>query len=659
MIDYLDFHECFIDQTSKGAKINRSDYLEFGDFPIIDQGKALIGGYTNNNSFIFKGEYPCVLFGDHSKEIKYVDFQFCLGADGLKVLKCTNRILPKYGYYFLRTVILPETGYERNFKHLKRIKIPIIDITTQQKIVAVLDKAQKLIRKREQSIQLLDDLLKSTFLEMFGDPVSNNKGWKVAKLNDKKFFKIQGGGTPSKAKPEFYNGHIPWVTPKDMKFDTISDSKIKITELGVSKSSTKLIDSYSTLIVVRSGILKHSFPVGLNIVPVTINQDLKAITPLKTKPYFTFWSIKLHESFVLNKVRAVTADNISFEQLQKIEIILPENQDEFEQIAIKFNSIREKHSLSLIDLENFFQSLLQDAFAGKLLFNEDTVELQTAVEKLNWLEVQAKQITQNSAVAKLQMQIDTIKKLSPSLTAAEYLNQIKKAIPKFQLIDDFQAKLSAKYHITGLHQIKSEVLLRQIQSEKLIRNLTGNQSFSIKSYEEHLEEEERKIREEELKRENDPVIRLISEKDFGKKFQESNNLNLAKTIYDAFGKGEFTIEDLKDILKSKHNIKIKETSIKEGVIEILRDFIQDQFGGLFSFNEMRQKLKNMLFNPHFDLLQEFIDRGLHNDSIEQLFIEDSIEIDGKREYASWLTNSMKMVQIKESRIYLQLKNETH
>ncbi|HYE37538.1 restriction endonuclease subunit S [Methylocaldum sp.] len=92
---------------------------------------------------------------------------------------------------------------------------------------------------------------------------------------------VLGGGTPSKADPEFWNGSIPWVSPKDMKVDVIEDTQDHISETAVENSATRLIPTGSLLMVVRGMILAHSFPTAITAVPVTINQDMKAIVPFR------------------------------------------------------------------------------------------------------------------------------------------------------------------------------------------------------------------------------------------------------------------------------------------------------------------------------------------------------------------------------------------
>lgn len=93
--------------------------------------------------------------------------------------------------------------------------------------------------------------------------------------------KLKGGGTPSKAREDFWDGLIPWVSPKDMKIDYLADAKMRITEAAFKGSAVNLIATGSVLFVVRGMILAHSFPVAVTRVPLAINQDMKALEPKK------------------------------------------------------------------------------------------------------------------------------------------------------------------------------------------------------------------------------------------------------------------------------------------------------------------------------------------------------------------------------------------
>ncbi|WP_428032931.1 restriction endonuclease subunit S [Ancylobacter sp.] len=123
---------------------------------------------------------------------------------------------------------------------------------------------------------------------------------------------IKGGGTPSKSKPEFWNGDIPWVSPKDMKSWEIIDAIDKINSAAIKGSATSLIPADSILLVNRSGILNHTLPVGINRRPVAINQDLKAlICNRRAHPDYIARLVKAAEPIILKWVRATTADNFS------------------------------------------------------------------------------------------------------------------------------------------------------------------------------------------------------------------------------------------------------------------------------------------------------------------------------------------------------------
>lgn len=101
--------------------------------------------------------------------------------------------------------------------------------------------------------------------------------WDIRKL--KFCIDVQGGGTPNTSVKEYWDGDIPWVSPKDMKTEYITQTQDYITELGLQESATNQLKVGTVLIVVRSGILRHSIPVAINVVPISINQDMKGLIP--------------------------------------------------------------------------------------------------------------------------------------------------------------------------------------------------------------------------------------------------------------------------------------------------------------------------------------------------------------------------------------------
>jgi len=289
-------------------------------------------------------------------------------------IKDKNKVMTEYLYYALRTLNFEGTtdravmGATLNKAKLNELEIPMTDMHGQKMIVNLLNKAQQLIDKRKEQIQACEELIKSQFIEMFGDLAHNEKGWKTATINEMCKY-IYGGGTPSKSQPNYYIGEIPWVTPKDMKQLVVSDSIDHITEEAIQNSSAKLIPVDSVLMVIRSGILKRTLPVAINSVEVAVNQDMKAFIPKENvNSKFLMYTFISRENELLGNVRAVTADNIEFSIIKNLVTPCPpiELQNEFAQFVQQVDKLKFGMEQSLKGLEANFDSLMQRAFKGEL-----------------------------------------------------------------------------------------------------------------------------------------------------------------------------------------------------------------------------------------------------------------------------------------------------
>lgn len=178
------FCEVFDDVTKQGTKIPSNLYLKEGTYPIIDQGQTDIAGYANIKEGLFT-DVPAIIFGDHTRIIKYVDTPCFLGADGVKLLKAKDKKANyKYLYYALCNARIPSTGYNRHFKWLKEIEVPDYSEKEQKEIVEKLEKIDHLISLRKQQLAKLDELVKARFVEMFGDIIHNTRAWPIYVFSD-------------------------------------------------------------------------------------------------------------------------------------------------------------------------------------------------------------------------------------------------------------------------------------------------------------------------------------------------------------------------------------------------------------------------------------------------------------------------------------------
>lgn len=134
------FEDC-IEKVTYTTKVQRKDFLKEGVFPIISQEEAFINGYWDDKADVFEVARPVVVFGDHTKVLKYVNFDFVLGADGVKLLQPRDFLLPRFFFYQLKMANLESLGYARHYRLLRELDIAYPGRSEQQRIVCILDEA--------------------------------------------------------------------------------------------------------------------------------------------------------------------------------------------------------------------------------------------------------------------------------------------------------------------------------------------------------------------------------------------------------------------------------------------------------------------------------------------------------------------------------------
>lgn len=374
------FNAILSDCTSKYKKIKKEDYLSEGQFPIIDQGQKFVGGYTDDGSLITDSEKELIIFGDHTKILKFIDFPIAIGADGVKVLHVNKeKADPRYIYYFLKSIKLTDAGYSRHFKFLKEINIPVPEnINDQIKIARLLNHVETLITQRKESIELLDKLLESKFYEMFGDPVKNEKNWDkddfenlVAEECPLTYGIVQPGD-------EFANG-IPVIRPVDLTRTYINRKGLKLIDPEISnKFKRTLLKGHEILMCVRgtTGVVALASKeldgcnVTRGIVPIWFSENYNK--------YFAFSLLKTKalNNEIQGLTYGATLQQINLSDLRKISLINPpiKLQNKFSLVVNKIENLKVKYNNSLFELENMLGALSQLAFKGDLILNEEEVK---------------------------------------------------------------------------------------------------------------------------------------------------------------------------------------------------------------------------------------------------------------------------------------------
>ena len=367
------FSDVFADVTKQGTKLQTSEYLASGKYPIIDQGQDDIAGYTDREDGLFT-DVPAIIFGDHTRIVKYVDTPFFLGADGVKVLKATIPDVDyRYLYYAVSAVKIPNTGYNRHFKWLKEAQIPLPDISTQRRIADTLDKVAEGIALCRKMMDELDLMVKAKFGEMFGDPLINPKHYPVHQLSEHIRFLTSG----SRGWAKYYSDEGEWfITIKNVKNCNISVDDVQcITPPQNAEADRTRLKEGDLLIsitadlgrtgVVTKEIAEHGAYNNQHLTCIRLDQS--ALVPLYVAYFMESSAGKAQ--FEAKNMSAVKA-GLNFDAIRSLKLIVPplEQQNQFALLVtqIKKSQLTIRGIFDKMEMEKL--ALMQEYFnqASKL-----------------------------------------------------------------------------------------------------------------------------------------------------------------------------------------------------------------------------------------------------------------------------------------------------
>ena len=301
----------------------------------------------------------------------------CMNTSTIRFKTVDDDILDiEYFAYFLKTNYFKKqisrliTGSAQlNFgpSHLKQIKVILPPRDVQKKIVEVLDKVEGLIDKKKAQIEALDELVKSRFIEMFGNPITNPMGWEKLNINSK--FEVRTGSTPNRKISEYWvNGDIPWVKTTELKEIIIKQTEEYITKEAYDNSSLTLLPK-NTLLIAMYGQGKTRGMTGKLGIRATTNQACASILPNDEENMDFIWNqLKLLYEDLRNLGRGGSQPNLNTNLIKSYKIIFPpiELQNQFAEFVIQVNKLKFEMEKSLKQLEDNFNSLMQKAFKGEL-----------------------------------------------------------------------------------------------------------------------------------------------------------------------------------------------------------------------------------------------------------------------------------------------------
>lgn len=392
---WLKLVESFDNHTDSKKKIKQKDYLVKGKLAVVDQGQELIGGYTNDVEKSYSGALPIVIFGDHTRCIKFVNFPFAQGADGVKVLRPKPFYLPKAFYYALQSVNIPNLGYRRHFPLFNKFSIPLPPFAEQQRIVDRIESLfAKLDEAKEKAQTVVDsfETRKAAILHkaFTGELTkkwrkSENTRWVYKKIKD--CCKLGSGGTPSRKVPDFYKGDIPWIKTGEIEWNDIYDTEEKITQSAIDNSSARCYKP-GVVLVAMYGMGVTRGKASILRVQAATNQAVCVLEPQSALLYNRYLLYYFMRNYWDIREKAVGGNqlNLSLTIIKELNIEIPPIDEQMEIVQIidnlfdKEQQTKEAAEAVLDQIDLMKKSILARAFRGELGTNDPSEE--SAVELL-------------------------------------------------------------------------------------------------------------------------------------------------------------------------------------------------------------------------------------------------------------------------------------
>ena len=357
-VEIRPFEDC-IKKVKYTNKVASQDFKSSGRYPIVSQEEAFISGYWDNPDDVFHIDGPVVIFGDHSRHVKYVDFDFVIGADGVKILAPVDDINAKFFYYYLKSQRIQSLGYSRHYKVLKEKMVPVPSLADQQRIVAELDLLSDIVKKKNSQLKTLDDLAQSIFHETFGNPVTNERNWTTQKMKNVAPQKSFCGQIPE------YKGKY-WLLNLDMvesQTGTILE-KVLVESAEIGNSTT----TFDEQNVLYSKLRPYLNKVVIPMEPGYCTSELVPLRPQKNVLDRIFFAYLLRNpyfvEYINSRVAGAKMPRVNMTDFREFEVILPPY--EFQrQFASKIDAITHqkddiKASINLA--EDLFNSRMDSFF---------------------------------------------------------------------------------------------------------------------------------------------------------------------------------------------------------------------------------------------------------------------------------------------------------
>ncbi|WP_429168215.1 restriction endonuclease subunit S [Aeromonas rivipollensis] len=364
---------------TSGFAFKSNLFSEFEGVPLIrirdvvrGETETFYTGEYSNEFIINNGDILIGMDGDFNRA-RWKGGRALLNQRVCKIKADESNLCDNYLYHFLPKALdsINEKTHAVTVKHLsvkgiRDITIPLPPLTEQKRIAAILDKADAISHKCQQAINLANDFLRSVFLDMFGDPVTNPKGWEITNIGS--LCNVSSGSTPSRQRDDYYKGSIPWVKTTEVDGYTIMDTEEHISEEALQESSCRL-NEIGSILIAMYGQGKTRGKVGLLGIKAATNQACAVLSPSqKINMHYLYGFLSLSYENLRRLGQGGGQPNLNAGIIKAFSVPLPPRnlQDEFATIYEKIKSLQKEKETAQQQKNILLSSLSKKVFSGQL-----------------------------------------------------------------------------------------------------------------------------------------------------------------------------------------------------------------------------------------------------------------------------------------------------
>ena len=287
-------------------------------------------------------------------------------------IRDSSCLLTDYLYWALKSIDLTlgldraAKGLTLNKEKLVGIAIPVPPLTEQRRIAEVLDRAEALRAKRRAALAQLDTLAQSIFLDLFGDPATNPKGWPRKRISD--VATVITGNTPPRAVPGYYGTEIEWI-----KSDNINTPHYYLTRAdeglsALGKTVARIVPAGSILVTCIAGSPECIGNAAITDRDVAFNQQINALVPHDADSHFLYAQLLVGKRLVQQASTSAMKGMVSKSRFEGIMLMCPPMplQRKFASRVVSVEKLRTTHRASLAELDALFAALQHRAFRGEV-----------------------------------------------------------------------------------------------------------------------------------------------------------------------------------------------------------------------------------------------------------------------------------------------------